>query len=114
MKKVLAMIILAIVCLFWTAPSFAADQVISTEISSVTQKKDKNGDDFIRFIVPINKTLNGVAYTDSMSINAYRELVKEAAAYKDGQTLHAIVSMKEHQGRQYGTVLKFLPAKIKK
>ena len=110
MKK-FAIIILAIVCLFWTLPVIAADKIIDTKIESAVQKKDKNGDDYVRFIVPINKSLNGVDYTDSMSVNAYGTLFTQATTYKDGQPLNAIVSIKEYNGREYGTILKFLPAK---
>jgi hypothetical protein len=114
MKKfsLFSLTIAILIAVMWiTSPVMvaAADEVVDTTIQSTVQKRDKNGQDYVRFIIPIERTLNGISYNDTVAVNAYPPLVTEAAGYKSGQKLHAIVGFREFNGRQYGTILKFLP-----
>ena len=103
-------IILAIAALFmFSIPAYAVDRVVSAEISSVTLKKDKHQEDFVRMVIPMELNINGIAYTDGVTVNAYGQHVAAAQTYQAGDTLNAVVKFKEYKGSTYGTILKFLP-----
>jgi len=108
MRKFL--IVLSIICmLFIVSVAHAADVVITAKIQSVTTAIDTNGNQYVRFIVDETRKMQGVEYEVGVAVMAFRGIVKEAKALKDGDILKAICSEKEYQGRKSYTILKLLP-----
>jgi hypothetical protein len=109
MKRNLSIILAIAIALMLSVPAYAADQIVNTEITSVTLKQDKHQNDFVRMVIPLEQNINGISYTDGVTVNAYDTHVATAKTLKAGDTLNAIVKFKEYKGSTYGTVLKFLP-----
>ena len=107
-SKIAALIaVLAIAC-FTAVPVYAVDQNLNVTIESVTLAKDINGREYVRFIVPVNKQLQGVEYKDTVAVMAFGSMTEPAKTYKAGDTLNAIVKSREFQGSTSYTILKFL------
>jgi hypothetical protein len=108
MKK-FAIILSIVLALMISLPAYATDQVVTAQIESVQLRKDKHQNDFVRMIIPLELNINGISYTDTVTVNAYDTQVATAQTLKAGDTLNAIVKFKDYKGTTYGTVLKFLP-----
>ena len=104
-----SLIVLSIICLL-LIPLFvqAADIVIDAKIDSATTAIDKNGNEYVRFIVNETRTIQGVSYEVGVAVLAFGGVVKAAKSLKDGDTLKAICSQREFQGRKSYTILKLL------
>jgi hypothetical protein len=98
-------IVLLIVTFVWIATPARAEQVLTFKPDTVTVLKDKNGNDYVRMLVSEKKASQGVNFTQSTTINAYRDLVPAASKIKPGQEVTAVVEKREYQGRSYFTVL---------
>lgn len=90
---------------------FAAEEVKTFQVQSAVSRLDKNGNPYVRFIVEETKTLNGTQYTVGVPVMAFGQIAKEAASYKTGDTVNAIVSSRDYQGRQSYTILAFVKKK---
>jgi hypothetical protein len=104
-----SLIVLSIICLL-LIPIFvqASDVVINAKIDSVTAAVDKNGNDYIRFIVNETRTIQGVNYEVGVAVMAFGGVVKAARSLKDGDILKAICSQREYKGKKSYTILKLL------
>ena len=114
MRKLILMrklfVVLSIICLlFIVSVAQAADVVLKAKIQSVTVAIDKNGNQYVRFIVDETRKMQGVEYEVGVAVMAFRGTVKEAKAFKDGDILKAICSERVFQGRKSYTILKLLP-----
>jgi hypothetical protein len=109
MRK-LSIFLIALLTIMWfiAVPIHAADQNLNVTIESATLAVDKNGREYIRFIVPVDKQLQGVEYSDSVAVMAFGNMTEPAKAYKAGDQLNVIVKSREYQGNTSYTVLKFL------
>jgi len=110
MQKHFKFAVLAIIAVFiLTVPTaWAASEQVSGTIESMVVKLDKNGNEYVRFIVPLTLNLNGIAYNDSLPFMAFGAQVEQAKTYKEGDTLTVIAKSREFQGRQSFTILKYL------
>jgi hypothetical protein len=112
MRKHLWIAVLAIVALslIVSAPAFAKGIELTGKIESVTVKLDKNGKQYVRFIVPVEGvTQQGTKYEESLPVMAFGDHVARAKTMKAGQILKVVVQPREYQGRQSYTILKYMP-----
>ncbi len=98
--------IVAIVSFMWIAtPAFAAEEVLTFKPSSVTTLTDKNGTEYGRMLMPVNGNKNGIAFTDTVAVNAFGQHVAAAKSIKPGQEVSAVVQKRDYQGKTYYTIL---------
>ena len=105
MKKIFFVITICLMLVAFTGTVFAQDVFLEKEIKSVTIKKDKNGNEYVRFIVSDKATLNGVSYSKDASVMCFGDNVAKAKLFKKGQTLKAIVDKGSYKGRTSYTVI---------
>lgn len=107
-------VIVAIICLMAFTlvalpNAWGAEKILETKITSSSHLIDKNGRPFIRFIVDEAKTVSGQTYTVGVPVMAFGVNVSaEAKALKAGDTLKAIVQLREYNSSAYYTILKWL------
>ena len=102
-------ILVVLLAIMWFVPVVhAANENLSAVVESATLAKDKNGNDYVRFIIPVSKNMQGIQYDDTIVVMAFGKLAQPAQAYKAGDTLNAIVKSREFQGNTSYTILKFL------
>lgn len=114
LKTILAITILAIITLALTLPAAAKDLVLESTIQTMTVKNDKNGNEYVRFLIPVEKSLNGIAYTTTASVMCFSETAEMAKTYKEGDKFKAIVAENEYQGRMGYNLLAFVKLETKK
>ena len=102
-------IVLSILCLL-LIPIFvqAAEIVVDAKIDSATIAIDKNGNEYVRFIINETRSIQGVSYEVGVAVMAFSGTVKAAKNLKDGDNLKAICSIREWQGRKSYTILKLI------
>jgi hypothetical protein len=111
MKKhfpILLAIIVIFMFTFFVSQSWAAGEKVSGTISNMVVKQDKNGNEYVRFIVPLTLNLNGISYEDALPFMAFGAQVEEGKTYKEGDVLTVIAKSREFQGRQSYTILKYV------
>ena len=87
----------------------AGDKVLDVSIDSTTIALDKNGNEYVRFIISEPRTLNGTAYNRSLPVMAFGDLVPKAKSYQAGDKLKAVASFSElSDGRQSYRILAFI------
>ena len=87
----------------------AKGEEVSGVIESVVTKTDKNGNEYVRFIVPVTqKSSSGVEYKESLPFMAFGAQVDQAKTYKAGDLLKVIARSRVFQDRQSYTILKYL------
>jgi hypothetical protein len=108
--SIVCLTLFAIMAIISTAPATWANEfVLEAEVQSVTVKPDKNGNEFVRFIVLEPKTFNGIAYKAEIVTTAFgAEKVAAGQEYKPGDTIKAIARSSEYQGNTYYNVLQFI------
>jgi hypothetical protein len=106
-----AVILIVTFCWLMTpSPTLASDTMINAKISSMTISKDKNGAEFVRFIVNEPRELSGVKYERSIPVLAFREQVVAAKGLKAGETLKAVVQKSvTPDGRESYRIVSFAP-----
>lgn len=97
--------LLAIISFMFCSTPARAEQPMTFKPDSVTVLKDKNGNEYVRMLISEKKNSSGISYTQSTTVNAYRELVPAASKIKPGSEVTAIVEKREYQGRTYYTLL---------
>jgi hypothetical protein len=108
-RKLALILTIAIAIMFTGSWALAVDkQVKDVAIESVTLDKDKHQKDYVRLIIPVEKNLNGISYTDTIAVNAYGAHVETAKTLKPGDMLNAIVKFREFNGNTYGTIVQFI------
>ena len=114
MRKHITAIIMAMAVLamaFTITPVYAADDMIlDTTIKSVTIKNDKNGDEYVRYIILEKASLNGVSYTKGVSLTGFSSSIDmiQAKEYKAGDPIKAIVTPGDWNGRKTYTLVAFI------
>ena len=108
MHKFASIAVMLVLALALSLPAYAQDEIKAWKIDSVTIAKDRNGADYVRFIVTEQRSLNGVKYDRSVPVMAFGETVKKAKTMKAGQTLKAVVSKRIFQERESYTILSLL------
>jgi len=112
MKKSLSftviMLISFIALAVFVQNSVAADLVLDTTIKSATVSNDKNGNEYVRFIIVEDKELHGIAYKADTVVMAFGSTVATAKTYSDGDKLKAIASSNEYKGRMNYNILAFI------
>jgi len=100
--------IIAVLALCLASVAMAKDIVLEAEVQSVTSLVTKNGNPYVRIIVGETKTLAGTSYDVGTPVMAFGDLANRAADYSAGDTVKAIVSPREFQGKSSYLVRKFL------
>ena len=109
MKKHFNVALAILIALMLTVSiTWAAGEKVTGVIDSMVVKQDRNGNEYVRFIVPLTLNLNGVSYEDALPFMAFGAQVEEGKTYKEGDTLTVIAKSREFQGRQSYTILKYL------
>jgi hypothetical protein len=101
--------ILAIICVVSTASA----EVLEVTIESATVTTDKNGREYVRLIIPIQKTESGISYELSVPAMAFSKgndasLVDYAKTLKAGDKVKFAASKRIYQGRESYTIHKFV------
>lgn len=112
MKKfssVLAIVAALAIMFIGIGAAMAADVELNSKISSVKIALDKNGNEYVRFIIAEKKDLNGFAYETEAAVMVFGGAVATAKTMKAGDTLSAICNQGEYKGRTSYTVLAFKP-----
>lgn len=104
------MVTIAILALFLAIVPIAvsADKILEATITNVVEKVDKNGSEYVRFIIDEVRTLQGVEYMVGVPLMAFGDLVPKAQSYSNGDIIRCIVQSREYQGRQSYTILAFM------
>ena len=109
MRKSLSVVLTIVVMLFcFCTVAVAQDIVMDKKIQNVVIKRDKNGAEYVRFIVTDTAQLNGISYQKSVSVVAFGDQVAKAKTYKKGQTLKAIVNKGDYKGNPSYTILELI------
>ena len=107
-KKFAILLAIALVLSWFVVPAIAGSEEMTITIESMVITTDKNGQEYVRFIVPMTlKTKNGVEYPDSFPFMAFGKLVEQAKTYKAGDTLTVVAKSRIYQDRKSYTILKF-------
>lgn len=107
MKKLV--ILLAIALMLTAVPAWA--DIVKGTIESATLTMDKNGNPYVRFIVPIEREEGGVKYSMGIPVLAFGKLVEEAKTYKAGDAIDVRASYRKlADGRESYTIHKFVKA----
>ena len=105
MKRFLA--VLALVLMF-AAPALAVDKILNDKIDSATVAIDKNGNQYVRFIVNETRKLQGVEYQVGVPVMAFGSMVAKAKTLKAGDKIKAVVASREYKGNTSYTLRAFL------
>lgn len=112
MKKSLSFAIIVLISVIALAvfvqTSVAQDLMLDTTIKSATVSVDKNGNDYVRFIIVEDKELNGFAYKDDVVVMCFGSVVESAKQYSEGSPLKAIASTNEYKGRTNYNIVAFI------
>lgn len=101
-------LVLTLTLVFSILPALAGDVLIKAEVESVTKAVDRNGNEYIRFIVNETRKLSGVEYTAGVAVMAFGEHAKKLTEVSEGDLLNVICSQREFKGRTSYTILKVL------
>jgi hypothetical protein len=88
--------------------AFAAEELVTGEITQVVQAVDKNGNDYTRLIVTFNRSLQGQDYSVGLPVMAFGALAETAAAKTEGDTLKAICQKRLFNDRESFTIISIL------
>ena len=105
-----AVIIMVSVMIAVTAiPSHAGTQQLDFTVGDMATALDKNGNEYVRFIVPITKEWKGHVFEFGVPAMAFGKLVPQAKEFSPGDEVSAIVNYRKlSDGRESYTILKFL------
>jgi hypothetical protein len=112
MKKIATLCMLTLLISFVSAvnESFSQEKVLDAEITQMVVRPDKNGKEYVRFIIKEDRQLNGINYQAEVDTMVFGSAVQKAKKYKPGDTLRAIVKVKNwHKNKKtYYQILQFL------
>lgn len=109
MRKHLVIIaVMATLLVAFASPVLSADKVLEAKITDMVQRIDKNGQEYVRFIVQEPRTMQGVEYSVGVPVMAFGQTVTKAKTLKTGDTINCVVSSREYQGRTSYTIMAFL------
>lgn len=86
----------------------AAEVQLNAKIDSAVTKLDKNGSEYVRFLITEPRKLNGVDYTITLPVMSFGANVQFAKEFKNGDDFKAIVQKRFYQGRDSYTVIQFI------
>ena len=109
MKHRLSVVIVLAIVLAFATVSWAKPEEISGTIEQMVVKKDKNGAEYVRFIVPvIGTTESGVSFPQSLPFMSFGAVAIPAKLYKEGQTFKCVAEYSYYNGKKSYTILKFI------
>jgi len=92
-----------------TVQAQAGEVMLDTTIEQMTVQQDKNGNEYARLIIKEDRELNGVPYTIEVVTMVFgSDLVAKAQQLSPGDTIKAIATTNEYQGRTNYNVLAFV------
>lgn len=103
-----AMLGFVMIMMAYVSIASAKDVILNAKIEKVVISKDKNGAEYVRVMIPEERTLSGVKYSVSTSVMFFGEHVEKAKLLKDGDALKVIAAEKQFNGRTSYTVIKQL------
>lgn len=111
MRRVIRITMAVAIILALMAPVIAMSanpqQLKEWTIESTTELTNKNGEQYIRFIVKEDRELQGVKYRPGIPVMAFTDVITEARDYSAGDTLKAVVNHRIYNGRESYTILAF-------
>jgi len=106
---IIYMVLIALVMIGLSISANAEDKMLSTKIDSATIATDKNGSEYVRFIVTEPRQLNGVEYDKALPLMAFGANVEPAKAYKAGDVVKCIANYRKlPDGRESYTIISFV------
>ena len=106
-KAILAIVVFSLILI--SAQVWAQDQILNATIDSATVALDKNGVEYVRFIITEPRSLNGISYKKSLPVMAFGEQVPAAKAISAGDSLKAVANFRKlPDGRESYTVISFI------
>ena len=105
----MAIIFMVITAFTLIGMASAAETILEAKVTSVVTNLDKNGNEYTRLIVDVDRKIQGVNYTVGTPAMAFGSLNAEAKEMKAGDTLKCIASERQYQGRTSFTIIKMLP-----
>jgi hypothetical protein len=110
MKKITMLCMMALLLTFIATATgaYAQEVVLESEVTNMTIQNDKNGNEYVRFIIKETRTLNGIDYETEVVTMAFGGTVVAAKELKTGDTLKAIAKVGEYNGDKNYRVLQFL------
>jgi hypothetical protein len=108
MKK-LFIVALMVLALAFAGQSWATDdQLMSGTLKRVDLGVGSNGADYVRLILPVERSLNGMSYEDEIVIMAFGTTVADAKTLQAGDEFKAICKVGEYKGNPSYRVLKII------
>jgi hypothetical protein len=106
MRKLTSIVLLAIFVLLVGVTANA--ETLDTTIDSVTTALDKNGNEYVRFIVTVSREEGGIKYDMGIPVLAFGDLVAQAKTFKAGDKLECAASYRKlPDGRESYTIRGF-------
>jgi hypothetical protein len=107
-RKLFVLALIMIIGLAFVNTASAQEKLLDTEIQQMVIKKDKNGDEYVRFIIKEPRNFNGIDYEMEIVTMAFGSTVTKAKTLKEGDTLKAIAQVGEYQGSTNYRILQIL------
>lgn len=104
MKKLAAFLV--VFALLVAAPAMAKDVILQGTISDIAILLDKNGNEYVRIILPETRTLSGIQYNVEVVATGFRNAVTQCEGLRKGDTLKAVADQHLFQGKIYYRILK--------
>ena len=106
---ILLALIMALAACIFVGQTYAEDKILNTRVDSATIALDKNGNEYVRFIITESRNLSGVQYLKSLPVMAFGGHVAMAKSYKAGDDLKAVVNYRKlADGRESYTILDYI------
>jgi saccharopine dehydrogenase-like NADP-dependent oxidoreductase len=103
----LSVLLFLLVAAIQEAP--ASESLKEFTVDSAVSRVDRNGNQYVRFIVEETRSLQGVSYTVGVPVMAFGELAAEAAKYPAGSQVKAIVRHSTlNDGRESYSIIAFV------
>jgi hypothetical protein len=93
-------IAVALAVMSFALPAAAADQVLQAPVQSVKNAIGKDGSPYTRVIIEQTFETGGINYKKGIPVMFFDDaMAEQTASLKPGDTLKAVVSPREYQGR---------------
>lgn len=112
MKKLIIIAMALFTLIAMSATSWAAEEEILGTVKSVTIKPNSNGEEFVRIIVNMQRSISGTAYVIGVPVIAHQgtatpEAFETAKTLQAGNTVKLIGQKRMYEGRDYYNLIKF-------
>lgn len=108
MKRLWVMMIMVLCFTVMVTGALATESMLTGKVSGLTVAKDKNGAEYVRWLVNESRTLDGIVYSISLPVMAFGAEAKEAKALKNGDNFKVISQKRYFENRESYTVIKFV------